>query len=90
MDTRPDAEKQMIGERRSTILRRSGPNKMVGQRPSADQLSIFAKRVKRAVRDEKSRHFFGVAAGENDFKVHADVLRVLEWLEDLGTDSAPG
>jgi hypothetical protein len=89
IDSRSEAEKQMIGERRSKIIRRSDQNKTVSQQPSTDQLSIFAKRVKRAVRDEMSRHFFGVASGENDFKVHADVLRVLEWIEDLAADAAP-
>jgi hypothetical protein len=85
-DTRSDAEKQMVGERRSQIVRRSDQNKTPRPQPSTDQLSIFAKRVKRAMRDEKSRHFFCVASGENDFRVHADVLRVLEWIEDSGRD----
>jgi hypothetical protein len=56
-DTRSDAEKQMVGERRSQIVRRSDQNKRLSRQPSTDQLSIFAKRVKRAMRDEKSRHF---------------------------------
>ena len=86
IDTRSEAEKQRVGERRSQIVRRSDPNKRASQQPSTDQLSIFAKRVKRAMRDEKSRHFFCIASGENDFRGHADVLRVLEWIEDLVRD----
>jgi hypothetical protein len=84
--TRSEAEKQMVGERRSQIARRSDQNKRAGHQPTADQLSVFAKRVKRAMRDEKSRHFFCVASGEDDFRGHADVLRVLEWIEDLARD----
>jgi hypothetical protein len=83
IDTRSEAEKQRVGERRSQIVRRSDPNKRASQQPSTDQL---AKRVKRAMRDEKSRHFFCIASGENDFRGHADVLRVLEWIEDLVRD----
>jgi hypothetical protein len=76
----------MVGERRSQIVRRSDQKKRVSQQPPIDQLSTFAKRVKRAMRDEKSRHFFCVASGENDFRGYADVLRVLEWIEDLAKD----
>ena len=85
-DRRSEAERQMVGERRSQIVRRAGQNKVVSQQPSPDQLSLFAKRVKRAMRDEKSRHFFCVASGENDFRGHADVLRVLQWIEELAKD----
>jgi hypothetical protein len=35
------------------------------------------------MRDEKSRYFFGVALGENDFSGYADVLRSLAWIEGL-------
>jgi hypothetical protein len=38
------------------------------------------------MRDEKSHHFFGVASGESDFTGYADVLRSLEWIEDLARD----
>src|SRR6266850_1311539 len=55
IDTRSESEKQLAGERRSQIVLRSDQNKTAGQQPSTDQLSIFAKRVKRAMRDEKSR-----------------------------------
>ena len=85
-DTRSDAERQMVGERRSQIVRREDQNRGASEQPSAEQLSLFTKRVKRAMRDEKSRHFFCVASGENDFRGHADVLRVLEWIEKLAKD----
>ena len=86
LDTRSQTEKQRVGERRSQIVRRSDQNERASQQPPTDQLSIFAKRVKRAMRDEKSRHFFCIASGENDFRGHADVVRVLEWIEDLVRD----
>ncbi len=54
--------------------------------PPKDQLSLFAKRVRRAMRDDTSRHFFGVAAWENDFSGYAEVLRSLEWIEGLARD----
>jgi hypothetical protein len=85
-DTLSEAERQMVGERRSQIVRRSDQNRRAIQQPSPDQLGLFAKRVKRAMRDDKSRHFFCVAAGESDFRGHADVLRVLEWIEELARD----
>lgn len=84
-DTRSPAEKQMVGERRS-LVRRSVENRKPSPQPSTEQLSLFAKRVKRAMRDERSRHFFCIASGENDFRGHTDVLRVLEWIEDLSGD----
>jgi len=76
----------MVGERRSQIVRREDQNRGASEQPSAEQLSLFTKRVKRAMRDEKSRHFFCVASGENDFRGHADVLRVLEWIEKLAKE----
>jgi hypothetical protein len=63
-DTRSEPEKQTVGERRSQIDRRSNHNTRASNQPSKEQLSLFAKRVRRAMRDEKSRHFFGVAAGK--------------------------
>jgi hypothetical protein len=85
-DTRSEAEKQLIGERRSQIDRRSNHDRGASKQPSKDQLSLFAKRVRRAMRDEKSRHFFGLASGENDFSGYVDVLRSLEWIEVLASD----
>ena len=84
-DTRSEAEKQLVGERRSQI-RRSNHDRRASEQPTKDQLSLFAKRIRRAVRDEKSRHFFGVASGENDFRGYTEVLRALEWIDDLASD----
>ena len=86
IDIRSAAEKQMVGERRSQIVRRSDQNRRVGQQPSKEQLVLFAKRVKRAMRDETGRHIFCVTSGENESRGHADVLRVLEWIEELSRD----
>ena len=86
IDARSEGEEQLIGERRSRIDRRSNHDRRASEQPSKDQLSLFAKRVRRAMRDHKSRHFFGVAAGENDFSGYAEVLRSLEWIEGLARD----
>lgn len=80
MDTRSEKEKQLIGERRSLTDRRASG---AGDQPSKEQLSLFAKRIRRAIRDENSRHIFGVPAGEGDFRSYPDVLRALEWIEGL-------
>ena len=85
-DTRSEAERQLDGERRSQIDRRSNQDLGAREQPSKDQLSLFTKRVRRAMRDEKSRHFFGVASGENEFRSYGDVLRSLEWIEKLARD----
>ena len=78
-DTRSEAE-----ERRSKV-RRSDHDRRASEQPPKDQLSLFAKRIRRAMRDEKSRHFFGVASGEGDFRGYAEVLRALEWIDDLAS-----
>ena len=79
-DTRSEAERQLTGERRSQIDRRTGT---ASEQPSKDQLSLFAKRVRRAIRDESSRHIFGISSGEDDFRGYPDVLRALDWIESL-------
>ena len=79
-DTRSEAVRRLTGERRSRIERRAG---RVSEQPSNDQLSLFAKRVRRAIRDENSRHIFGVPSGEDDFRGYPDVLRTLDWIEGL-------
>ena len=79
-DTRSEAERQLTRERRSQIDRRTGT---ASKQPSHDQLSLFAKRVRRAIRDESSRHIFGVSSGEGDFRGYPDVLRALDWIESL-------
>jgi hypothetical protein len=81
-DTRSEAEKLVSGERRLQIDRRSSTTQRAEQ-PSNEQLALFARRLKRAMTDEKGRHFFGVAAGEYDFKFYPDVLRATEWIESL-------
>jgi len=85
-DTRSEAERQLVGERCSQIDRRSNQSMGATEQPSKDQVSLFVRRVRRAMRDEKSRHFFGVSLGENDFRGHAEVLRCLEWIEVLASD----
>ncbi len=81
-DTRPESEKQSIGERRSGIDRRTarGPAKPM---PSNEQLMLFARRLRRTMRDEKGRAFLGVAIGEQDFTFYPDVIRLVEWIEGL-------
>jgi hypothetical protein len=80
VDARPEEEKRLTGERRSQIDRRvSTPS----QQPSKEQLALFAKRVRRAIRDEGSRHIFGIPSGEGDFRGYPDVLRTLDWIEGL-------
>ena len=71
-------------ERRSKV-RRSDHDRRANEQPPKDQLSLFAKRIRRAMRDEKSRHFFGVASGEDDFRGYTVVLRALEWIDDLAS-----
>ena len=79
-DARSEAERQLTRERRSQIDRRTGT---ASEQPSRDQLSLFAKRVRRAIRDESSRHIFGISSGEDDFRGYPDVLRALDWIESL-------
>jgi hypothetical protein len=79
-DTRSEEEGQLARECRSRIEGRDGT---VSEQPSKDQLSLFAKRVRRAIRDENSRHIFGVPSGEDDFRGYPDVLRTLGWIEGL-------
>ena len=79
-DKKIGIERRLTGERRSRIERRSC---RVNEQPSNDQLSLFAKRVRRAIRDENSRHIFGVPSGEDDFRGYPDVLRTLDWIEGL-------
>ena len=83
LDTRSDAERQVVGERRSAFAKRLDDVGKAREHPTNDQLSLFAKRVRRAMRDERSRHFFGIASGEGDFRGYADVIRSIKWIEDL-------
>ncbi|KGT75003.1 hypothetical protein MA20_37320 [Bradyrhizobium japonicum] len=51
--------------------------------PSNEQLALFARRLRRAMRDDKSRCHFGLANGEQDFSFYPDVIRIVEWIERL-------
>lgn len=82
-DSRSAAEKQLVGERRSGADRRTP---CVGQ-PSNDQLALFARRMRRVMRDEKGRHLLGVAIGEGHFSIYPDVVRVVEWIEQMAGSS---
>jgi hypothetical protein len=35
------------------------------------------------MRDEKGRHLLGVAIGEGHFTIYPDVVRVIDWIEQL-------
>ena len=79
VDTRSEAEKRLIGERRSGAEQRA-PHESP---PPADQLALFARRIRRVLRDETARQLLGVAIGEGHFTVYPDVLRVVDWLEQM-------
>jgi hypothetical protein len=83
IDTRSEAEKLLVGERRSGIDRRTGETAPAA--PSKEQLGLFARRLRRAMRDQGSRGYFGIANGENEFSFYPDVVRVVEWIERLST-----
>ena len=87
MDTRSESEKQMLGERRSGIERRTD-HKSAKPMPTNEQLSLFARRLRRTMRDEKGRAFLGVAVGEQDFSFYPEVLRLVEWIESLASAEA--
>ena len=76
--TRSEDEGRMTSERQSRLERQP----IVSGQPSKEQLSLFAKRVRRAIRDENSRHIFGVPSGD-DFQGYPDVRRTLDWIESL-------
>ena len=81
IDSRSDAEKQLVGERRSGIDRRSASSTPTA--PSNEQLALFARRLRRTMRDQNSRGHLGVSNGEQEFVFFPDVLRVVEWIERL-------
>jgi hypothetical protein len=83
IDTRSEAEKQLIGERRSGIDRRTD-GRSAPTAPSNEQLTLFARRLRRIMRDEKSRSHLGIANAEQEFAFFPDVTRVVEWIERLG------
>ena len=78
MDTRSEVEKQPLGERRSGLDRRTERTvHLTGVKPADEQLALFARRLKRALANEKGRDFFGVMRGEDDFAIYPEVLRTL-------------
>src|SRR6187401_2147933 len=85
IDTRSEAEKQLIGERRSRIDRRANAESAPTTPPNG-QLAIFARRLRRTMRDQQGRGYFGVTSAEHEFALFPDVVRVVEWIERL---SAP-
>jgi hypothetical protein len=88
-DTRSELEKQLVGERRSGADRREGQRASAGvDKPSDAQLALFARRLRRALRDEKGRQFFGVTRGEYDFAIYPEVLKTVEWIESLAGSAA--
>jgi hypothetical protein len=90
VDSRPENEREAVGERRSGIERRSRPPS-AGLIPTNEQLALFARRLKRAMRDEKGRNFFGVASGEDHFTFYPDVIRLIDWIEHTaGSKEDPG
>ena len=84
MDTRSEAERQLNGERRAGADRRTAAKPVQAElQPSSEQLSMFARRLRRALSNERGRDCFGIVRGEYDFVVHPDVLRTIEWIESL-------
>ena len=80
IDTRSEAEKQLIGERRSGIDRRA-VERATPTAPSSEQLALFVRRLRRIMRDEKSRNHLGIANGEQEFALFPDVAHVIAWIE---------
>ena len=87
IDTRSEAEKQLIGERRSGIDRRTN-SESAPTKPSNEQLALFARRLRRTMRDQQGRGYFGVANAEHEFAFFPDVVRVVEWIERLSAAEA--
>ena len=83
IDTRSEAEKQLIGERRSGIDRRA-VERSAPITPSNEQLALFARRLRRTMRDEKSRSHLGIANAEQEFAFFPDVTQVVAWIERMG------
>src|SRR3954452_2352437 len=81
VDTRPEAQKRLVGERRSGMDRRTIDTDLTT--PATEQLALFAGRLRRTMRDQSSRIHLGVANGETDFVIYPDVTRIVEWIERL-------
>jgi hypothetical protein len=90
IDTRSEAEKQLMGERRSGIDRRA-VDRPAPATPSNEQLALFARRLRRIMRDEKSRSHLGIANSEQEFAFYPDVVHVVAWIERLSAvETEPG
>jgi hypothetical protein len=87
IDTRSEADKQLIGERRSGIERRTS-GESAPAAPSSEQLALFARRLRRTMRDQNGRCHLGVANTEHEFAFFPDVVRVIEWIERLSAVEA--
>jgi hypothetical protein len=83
IDTRSETEKQLIGERRSGVDRRA-VERQAPATPSNEQLALFARRLRRIMRDEKGRSHLGIANAEHEFSFFPDVIQVVAWIERLG------
>ena len=87
IDSRSEAEKALMGERRSGIDRRA-VERPAPTAPSNEQLALFARRVRRIMRDERSRTHLGVASAEQEFAFFPDVIQVVGWIERLSAVQA--
>lgn len=72
-----------VTERRKTPARQTQDKTIIV--PSEQQLSLFVKRVRRAMQDGKSQHFFCIQSEEDQARGYPDVMRVLEWIEEAAT-----
>ena len=82
IDTRSESGKQLFGERRSGLDRRTD-RESAKPMPSKEQLLLFARRLRRTMRDEKARAFLGVSVGEQEFTFYPEVTRLVEWIESV-------
>ena len=87
VDTRSESEKQLAGERRSGIDRRAN-GESASTAPSKEQLALFARRLRRTMRDQNGRSNLGVANAEHEFAFFPNVIRVVEWIERLSAVEA--
>jgi hypothetical protein len=87
IDTRTEAAKQLAGERRSGVERRTG-GEPASIAPSKEQLALFARRLRRTMRDNNGRSHLGTANAEHDFAFFPEIVRVVEWIERLSAEEA--
>lgn len=77
-ETRSTSERQLMGERSGIDRRVTKDSATDGSAPPHEHLALFARRMRRAIANEKARTLFGTARSEYDFSVHTDVLRTIE------------